>query len=590
MSSEDVRFGPAILKRAITEADGRHPSNAPLILSDRSAPGVSIRVTGKSSSWYLRFQRNFTRLGSVGNPDTKPDARKAGHIYSAKDAVEIAGRVREMIRLGQDPADYITARALGHSHDDAAGTAKSIVARRQGAWTYKDLVEKYIADAVAKPKKTSKGRIKPPKAKSVSDVQQHLMYPTTAHMHGRLLRDLTKGDLEKARNEAAAAGRKHPQRKVVTYIKAALTWASDMHGAESGLDDVAPWWLRVKSFDVSTEREEILAAGGSVPVLTVKDVARILFTAEKYRVIPGRELALPTKEVTMAALWWVVLTAQRAHASLSLRIARIEDQMASRGWFLVEWLPMDVKSGRFHSLPISPEIYRRTIGRALAAEDRRPGSEYVFPSPKARVQGSGPDGPEVDKPISDTVLNGLFLRLRGEKELRRKGVAVKPSGIDLLAGVPKFSPHKFRDALASCLTDLELPGGAASAILDHADAEREEDPDSRQAKVTQDHYDRSHKLNLKHRALEAWSSAVITEYNTLLLEERRRRFGRLGLSGPSLRHILNTLAPEDAWLFDRHLPTLPGLGGSRLNLARLRVVGEEEDISLDGPDRLREFG
>ena len=62
----------------------------------------------------------------------------------------------------------------------------------------------------------------------------YLMYPTTAHMRGKLIRDITKGDLETARNEAAATGKKHPQRKIVTYVKAALSWAADMHGADSG--------------------------------------------------------------------------------------------------------------------------------------------------------------------------------------------------------------------------------------------------------------------------------------------------------------------------------------------------------------------
>ncbi|MBJ6125430.1 hypothetical protein [Microvirga splendida] len=587
MATRSVSFNEKVYKLAIDEADGRHKT--PLILSDSGYEGLMIRVTARSASWYCRFRKIFYRLGDVGVPE-KHKPRKAGVIYSATAADEIASRVREMVKLGQDPSDYITARALGHTHEQASATAGSIVAGKQGAWKYEELVERYINDVVAKPTKTSKGKIRPPKARSISDVRMYLMYRTTEHMHGKLIRDITKADLEKARKDAADLGKKHPQRKVVTYVKTALTWAADMYGAESGLDDVAPWWLRVKAFDTSTEREEILAAGGSVPTLSAKDVARILFMAEKHRVFPGRTLAIPTKEVTIAALWWVALTAQRTHASLSLMVSRIEDQTATRGWHLVEWLPADVKSSRFHSLPISPEIYRRTIGRALAAADRRPGSQYVFPSPKAKAKGSGPDGPEVDKPVGDTLLNSLLLSMRGKKTLLRKGVVVPATGIDLLEGVPKFSPHKFRDALASGLTELELPGGAASAVLDHADAEREEDPESRQAKVTQDHYDRSHKLGLKNRALTEWADAVLGEYKKLLDAEKVRRFGSLVTTHNGRRRTLARIAPADHWLFDRHLPDLPGQrpvvsDPSKRTLYFWQLSrGVANDVRLDDPD------
>ena len=61
------------------------------------------------------------------------------------------------------------------------------------------------------------------------------------------------------------------------------------------MDEVAPWWMRVKRFGVSTKREEILTDGGSVPVLTAKDVARILFTAEKHGSSPGASLPSPRR-------------------------------------------------------------------------------------------------------------------------------------------------------------------------------------------------------------------------------------------------------------------------------------------------------
>ncbi|MER8482396.1 hypothetical protein NKJ50_14740 [Mesorhizobium sp. M0115] len=44
----------------------------------------------------------------------------------------------------------------------------------------------------------------------------------------------------------------------------------------------------------------------------------------------------------------------------------------------------------------------------------------------------------------------------------------KRESVDLLEGIPHFSPHDLRRSLTTILTDLKVRGDAASAVLDHS--------------------------------------------------------------------------------------------------------------------------
>ena len=68
MPTEQVRFTGNVLRRARAEADGRHASNAALVLRDPAYVGLTIRVSGRSAGWFLKYAGTFRRLGGVGNP------------------------------------------------------------------------------------------------------------------------------------------------------------------------------------------------------------------------------------------------------------------------------------------------------------------------------------------------------------------------------------------------------------------------------------------------------------------------------------------------------------------------------------------
>lgn len=524
MPTEEVRFGPAALKRAIAAADGRHPSSAPLVLRDPAETGLTIRVSGRAAGWYLKWNGKFKRLAGVGNPDTKGDRRESGYLYTGKDAAEVAGRVRELMKLGQDVDDYLAARSLGQSHADASATGASLSARREGAWTWAVLAERFIAEHVSRPKVRRNGSVKPEKSNTISEATFVLRHPdVAAALDKRLARDIRKADIEAIRDKWWDGGRgaKGRQQKLVAYVKSAMAWAKRTHSAAQ-LDDILPWWVELRHHRYASQAELAHMEGKSAArPLTAREVALLLHVAERNRIAPGRKIRSETAEVTLAALWWVALTAQRTHAAYQATVARVDDRTASDGWYDVSWLPADMKGGRHFSLAVPPEVYDRTVGRALLDPHRRAGSTWVFPMRTAKVRGKD----EVaDRPLNDTALNNLLGRLRGLKD------AKKVADDQLTAaGLPHFTLHELRDALTTHLAShTDLPSSTASAILDHAAANGDA-PETRESAVTRDHYNKSQRMQLKYAGLRAWAGAVITEYEAIEAEHRRERAkGQLG--------------------------------------------------------------
>ncbi|MER8783336.1 hypothetical protein NKH60_19165 [Mesorhizobium sp. M1006] len=94
------------------------------------------------------------------------------------------------------------------------------------------------------------------------------------------------------------------------------------------------------------------------------------------------------------------------------------------------------------------------------------------------------------------------------RKLRRKDtVGKKRESVDLLEGIPHFSPHDLRRSLTTILTDLKVRGDAASAVLDHSSGTPGE-VEFQEADVTRLAYSRSQRIELKREAMEAWTTAV----------------------------------------------------------------------------------
>lgn len=505
MPSKRADIGPAEVQEARAAAEARsHTSGNPLIIADNICRGLSIRVQGGSASWILKHAGRTKSLGNLGE------------IRTAKAARELAGQTRALMRDGDDVKTYVRSRQAGKDHDKAKAKIATEQARAAGRWTWEDLASQYADVYLSSARMTTRGIVKQPSLSTAAEARRYLMMEEAKPLFGMLLSELRPGDLEEVRDACEKSGRKTASRQFVAYAKGALSFARKKHSRSAGLEGAPKWWLEVEKLDAT-----IPAPRSRHPAL--KELATVLYMAERHRTMPGRESGRETSETVLCALWWLALTAQRASAGLSLRRAHVLPWPSGpRGWKVVYFPPEAMKGKRPHSLPISPRA-------AMLLERVRMGagteSEFVFPALRLLGQNT-------DAPLSRSAPKLLLDRLRGrpadlEADRRIRDEAAKTGEViedapNLLDGVPYFTPHDMRRTFATTCADLAIRGDAISAVLDHADVSTGQAPIV-SADITRIAYDYSQRLELKRIAIEAWSEALFAACDAVWASHRIRR-------------------------------------------------------------------
>ncbi|MCB5173909.1 tyrosine-type recombinase/integrase [Microvirga lenta] len=483
MPSSRVEIGPTQIEQAAAAAlAGTYTSADPLVFADVIEKGLSLRIQGGSASWILKWNGKTKSLGKLAD------------IKTAKTAREKARVVRAMLKIGDDPSAYIASRHAGRDHRAATADIEARKAAEAGEWKWPDLVQRYIEDHVSQPKKKRYGT-KPPSDSSIKDARRHLTLPPFDRLKTKLLRQIAADDIEAIRDAVMKENGGTSSRKVVNYSRAALSWAKRFHKGSSGLGGIPAWWTEVESLHVEQARTRLL---------TLEQIAKVLHIAETNQVLPKRLNNKAPSKAILAALWWIVLTAQRTSASMSILTSHLVDDPNAAGWKIVAFPAGSMKSKRFHALPIPPRVVM-ILDRAMAV---RPSSQWVFPSERRgrrhsqASEESATSNPADDIHVYDSSVNLLIRRLRGLDEIGRAR-----STPDLLEGIPDFSPHDLRRSLATILSDMSIRGDAASAVLDHSSGVPG-GVEFHQADVTRLVYNRSQRLELKREAMTAWTEAV----------------------------------------------------------------------------------
>jgi integrase len=463
----------------------------PLIFAHVNEKGLQLRVQDGTASWILKFNGSSKSLGKLSE-------------VGLKAAVERAQRVRAIMKNGDDPKQYLLSVGAKKSHDEAAADAASKKARADGMWTWRELAAAYRDQYLGRPKKKRSGDIKPPSQRTVQDFDRYTS--TAAHrefLDDVLVRDITAVHIERVRNAVQKSNGMNGGRKAVQWISAAMTWGRGEHQLHTGLGMTFPWWTAVSTGHVPGVRRRYL---------TLEQIARVLYLAEKYRQMPSRGQTKPTTDAALAALWWIVLSAQRTSASMTLLSSRVVPDKENPGWMIAAFPAESMKSKRYHALPIPP---RMTLLFERAKIGLKRETEWAFPSAKIRKRGSDEI---VDMHVHDSIVGQLIRRLRGKDDVARKRPQQDAKRVqkgkeslgpitDLLEGIPEFSPHDLRRSLATILSDRKVRGDAASAILDHSSATPGEQ-EFHQADITRLAYNQSQRLALKREAMEVWTNAV----------------------------------------------------------------------------------
>ncbi len=480
-------------------ADRTYPASDPLFFADMNEKGLLLRVRGGKADWILKHGGKTRTIGTLGpeRGDLKP-----GEIRAIKDARELAQKTRAMLKDGTDPKAFLTGTTAGKSEEDAKAAAERKTAVEAGKWTWETLVEKYADGYLSEPRMTTRGILKQPSEHTGPEARRYLTIEEAKPLFGKLLSELRPGDLEEVRDACASAGRKTASRQFVAYSKGALSFARKKHSRAAGLEGAPKWWLEVEKLDST-----IPAPKGRHPSL--QELARTLYTAEKFRTIPGRKNARETSETVLAALWFVALTAQRVTSALSLRREHVLPWRGGpSGWKIIYFPPEVMKGKRPHSLPIPPRV---ALLFERVAEKAGADSAYVFPATRATG--------EEDAPVSRWSVATVIDRLRGRSADPKAGEEF--DGPDLLKGLPYFSPHDVRRTFATVCEDLTVRGDAISAVLDHVGIDMGQAAPMKVADVTRIVYDYSQRLELKRIAIEPWTEALFAAVDSEWMAHRR---------------------------------------------------------------------
>ncbi|MBU1549960.1 MAG: tyrosine-type recombinase/integrase [Alphaproteobacteria bacterium] len=490
--------------------------------ADDKTDGLILRVRKSSASFSLKFAGKTRVLGELSESE-RGNARP-GEIQTIQAARELADKVRALMKDGLDPASFISGKGVGKSDEDAKMAVQRQAAVDAGRWTWERLVAEYTEGYLAKPR-IVRQRLRQPSQRSVENARRALAAPEANELKGLLLSELTPGHLEYVRDECAmrVKGGKTASRSFVANAKAALSFAKKKHRERSGLGGERRWWLEVEILDST-------AVEPRTRMPSLEDLAKVLYRAEKHRILPDRQQKRRTSETVLCALWWLVLTGQRASAGIALEKAHILPYPdGPAGWRVVFWSETAMKSRRAHALPIPPRLVM-LIERAVAFNGDTD-SKFVFPATASRTQKG-------DLPIARTAPKNLLTRMRGiDNSPQRKGVD-RRVGVDLLEDVPHFSMHDGRRTFATALSNRAIRGDAISAVLDHAGLETGQQM-MRTAEVTNLAYAIGQRLDLKQLAMQAWTDMVFEA-----VEDEWKRNRNSGSSNP-LKRLARMKAAED---------------------------------------------
>ncbi len=251
--------------------------------------------------------------------------------------------------------------------------------------------------------------------------RHYLELPQFAQIAETQIPNLTLGQPEDVRDCIRKQYSPSTAYRAVQQGKEMLEWAWKFRAGKSGLEDEKYEWWRRWSVDYKCrERTHVPSIPDLVRTLALVELLNA-GAAPCHEVSPG----------TLAALWGVVLTAQRTGALVRLRSVNLLDHADFPGWKIAHWTAADMKGGRDggrpHSLPLPPEAV------AVLSQYWDEKGEWVFRSGKVRGH------------VTKSALNRMLDRLQGQTmpDKRRPKPQRRGKPGPKLKGSSKVRPNLF---------------------------------------------------------------------------------------------------------------------------------------------------
>jgi hypothetical protein len=359
----------------------------------------------------------------------------------------------------------------------------------------------------------------PDKRPSLAVLQNMRIAELNAHILGTVMLGIAK---------------RRPREKFLAYTKTMLNWAYS-NSASSGLIISTPWWppMKVPSLPVEDDADTNEAEVMEAEQLKLTERKR-KFTAEHVGQFLARSELFCADKTSNKKIspgirfgtWWCALTANRRGSTTRLeRINVIEDDPMNDlpGWGSAFWDAGAMK-GRKPFLVGVPPIGMHVINLAISdwqvliteSHSKDHETKWVFASTRRVQRPDVADDLDTDIPVHPSSLADYIRNMRGIKDVPKdsKGnfIAEKRKP-DFLEGIPDFSLHTIRSAATNFFKDyVGLPPAASSAFLAHDYKADSNDPNA-MSQVTEKFYLVSQNMELKIKAMQAWSDAVMEAYD-----------------------------------------------------------------------------
>lgn len=503
MATEKLVITDKEIARAKKMAEtGETPDGKIFVFTDEKLTGLRLMVQGKRASWIVRWKDYSPVIGYV-------HAKGERIITAPKTVRDLATTVLSLLK--DDPnkvGPFLDAHWSGQKKSDAL----QAVHKTADTWTLRECFEHTIA------------------GKTASDAKNRITDNTVKDYRGTFGREcfqkildkpavlITRGDIESVRDWVKKNVGASPATKVITYTRAVFTYCARNHAGQSGLEKVDSWWMFLNApYEIKprSRRPEVEA------------IVKTMIIAEDYlgKRLPGRAVDKSgVNPGTLAGLWWLVLTCQRATAGMSLLAHDVVTDPESNEFLLAVWAEDIMKAGMAHVLPIPDRAWSHV--NALIKQGKHAnteGHDWAFPSEK--VVGVHATASGVYRILYRLAGRDKEHKPRGELKGKKVPIAQEDRR-NLLAeaGIPWWSLHDLRRTITAVLDDHGLPGGA-TVILAHdihekealavtaSEREREDFQRLRTARITKMAYGGSQYIKLKKEAMKIWTDVVLDEYD-----------------------------------------------------------------------------
>lgn len=488
MATVRVVIGDKHVKEALAIAESKQtPPGGIHIYSDIEARGLRLVVQKGRAAWVVKYKDWSKVIGFIYPKDQRP--------------ITAAGTARAMVPfvkgiLDDNPKQlepWLVARHNGLDNKKALENMRPVVT----TWTLQQCADAMIE---ARTKATAQA---PLRKASVDEIKRTMSRPEMKDLVETAAVLLKRGEVEKVRDKIEAEHGISAAKKCVSNIRSILNYCCEYKSGDSGLDHRDMWWELLKTDSKIKARTRSPATDEIIKTLQ-------LATYYLDHPLPGRvDGKHGVRDNVYAAMWWLILTAQRTSAGLALRKVDFYPDPRDDGFYLAAWDDTVNKNKKTHVLPIPMRAVEHMLPLIESAQDH--GSVWAFPSERGSEKK--------DICISRTAIRQFIVRLEGRDPMM-KG---RDDARNLLAevGVSHWSPHDLRRSITVVMDDNGIPGGA-SAVLAHeiklsehlgeealTEAQREEWAANRMAKITKLAYGGGTFLKLKKTAMTVWTNAVL---------------------------------------------------------------------------------